>query len=147
MDRCGTGELHFNWVEISAKTIPRADHCGRMLTHNENSQIRDLRYPKNDKRHIAVKLHRHLSATGEAGESGRYDPHTIATPDGMKYLPSDNSPCELCEGGDMVSPWHRQLFSKNQPGQKIWHRGWNRLRKVKGKLECVRIRFRAMIKR
>ena len=146
MERCGPDDMRFNWVEVTAKINPRKDHCGRLLTHNENSQIRDLRYPSTDKRHIAVKLHRHITANGEPGESGRYDPHTIATPEGIKYLPSHPGPCELCEGGDMISPWHRHLFSTYHPGQRAWHRGWNFIRRVQGLIGCLGVHFRAIIK-
>ena len=139
MERCGTNELQFNWVETKPKRKPRKDHCGRILTRNENSQIRDQRFPKSDKRHVVAQLHRHVNDAGDPGESREYDPHTLATPDGVKYLPilEPGQTCDLCENGDMISPWKRHFFTRYRPGERLWHKAWKWMRLKYGWIRCL----------
>jgi hypothetical protein len=82
---------------------------GRVCTWNENSLVINPAFPTTDPRHTVSKVHRHLTDSGEAGESGLYDPHVITTANGVKYqrLPNAQAKCELCEAGDMIPPWKR----------------------------------------
>lgn len=115
LDRARSGELRMIHERPTIKKNPRRDYLGNWLTHNQETRIIDMRFK--DERRIAAKLHRHLTETGKAGASGKYDPKTITLPDGTKYQPSDppGSPCELCEAGNVIFPWKRFRESKYRP--------------------------------
>jgi hypothetical protein len=126
LERVRAGELRMIDEPPTLKKNPRADYHGNWLTHNQETRITDRRFM--DERRIAAKLHRHLTVTGRAGASGKYDPKTITLPDGTKYQPSDppGSTCELCESGDMIFPWRRFRDSKYKPS--AWRCLWIRFR-------------------
>jgi len=132
LERANAGELKWKDDSFTPKKDPWTDHNGKLLTHNENKHIVDERFPSGDGRRIAAKTHRHIASDGTPGASGKYDPKTITTTEGMRYqpLPDDDSVCELCETGDMIAPWNRHYNSKYKPS--IWR--------------CLRVWFRAIIR-
>jgi hypothetical protein len=100
---------------------------------NQMYDVFDHTYALPDRRYKIAKLHRHLTATGEPGASGKYDPKTITTPDGIKYeqmLREPGAVCEVCESGDMIFPWRRFKRTHYRPGI-LW---------------CVWVHVRATIK-
>jgi hypothetical protein len=97
----------------TAKVKPWVDNRGNLLTHNQESRVYDRRF--SDERRIAAKVHRHLTARGGIGASGKCDPKTITLPSGIKYQPCEESPCELCEEGDIIFPWDRHRETKRNP--------------------------------
>src|SRR5579884_3931924 len=120
LERIGTGELKLERDSVAPKKSPWRDYNGKLLTHNENMRIIDERFPVSDQRRIVAKTHRHIAEDGTAGASGKYDPKSITTEDGIRYLPlrEKNSTCELCEAGDMIAPWNRHRNSEYRPS--IW---------------------------
>jgi hypothetical protein len=85
LERVNLGELELRLQSRTPKTKPFRDHNGKWCLENENSLILDPRFPTDDPRHTAAKTHRHITDTGEAGASGKHDPKTITTPEGVKY--------------------------------------------------------------
>lgn len=116
MDRVFSGELELRTDPPRAKGKPWKDHQGKLLMHNEISQVLDHRFPTTDPRHIAAKTHRHLDAAGEPGASGKYDPKSVTTENGIKYqrMPPAG-PCELCETDGMIPPDERFRDSTYAP--------------------------------
>lgn len=129
-ERVAAGELRIVHDAPTPKIAPYLDYNGLELTHNQNSRILDDRF--NDERHIAAKVHRHLTITGVPGASGKYDPKTVTLPNGTKYQPLNppEGPCELCEEGDMIFPWSRFYKAKYRPS--FWR--------------CIKSRFRVMMR-
>jgi hypothetical protein len=128
MERVESGELLLDRPSTAQKTKPFEDDYGRWCIVNEQNRILDPRFAPKDPRYEAVKTHRHITDTGEIGASGKYDPKTITTPDGIKYqpLPYANSTCELCESGDMIHPRNRFRHSKYRPS--VFRYWWVRIR-------------------
>lgn len=120
--RVDKGELQWVPLSLTPKSNPFIDHNGQLCTKNEMKLIVDPRFPKPDQRHTVVKTHRHITDVGTPGASGKYDPKTITTPEGVKYQPippnEPNGVCELCEAGDMIPPWDRFRSSKYKPS--LW---------------------------
>lgn len=105
LQRVETGELSMIDEPPTPKVNPWVDGRGNLLTHNQESRVYDRRF--RDERRIAAKLHRHLTARGGIGASGKCDPKTITLPNGIKHQPCEERPCELCEAGDVIFPWNR----------------------------------------
>ena len=118
---------------------PQTDHKGRICVANQMSRVFDDRFPKNDSRHKVATLHRHITASGEIGFAGKADPKRITTPDGIEYslMPPHSQKCDLCESGDMISPWSRFLFSKYCPGTKRHHVWWKMAKRKFGQFRAV----------
>jgi hypothetical protein len=114
LERLGTGELRWKRDSMVAKQEPWTDHNGKLLTHNENGRITDPSFAATDKRHIIVKTHRHATADGTPGASGKFDPKVVTVPEGIRYQPDDNWHCELCDQGDYIPPWKRHYKAKRR---------------------------------
>ena len=83
-------------------------------------------------------LHQHITDTGEPGYSGRYDPKLIIDRvKGRRYELARNGPCDLCEEGDIISPWKRQLYSTYRPGHRFWHEPWRWMRMLWGRIRAI----------
>lgn len=117
MERVASGNLDLERIEVRQEQKPWVDRQGKLLVANEQNLIRDYRFPTDDPRHKVAKTHRHLTDTGEPGASGKHDPKSITTPDGVRYLllPDADSTCELCESGDMIHPDDRFQDSIYKP--------------------------------
>jgi hypothetical protein len=142
LKRIAQGELNIVNEKPTRKLKPHRDYRNRLCTFNQMSRVIDPRFPQGDQRRTVAKLHRHLTDSGEPGFSGKYDPKSITTSEGVKYmemLKEPNSTCDLCEAGDMISPWRRHVHSKYCPGTRVWHVWWKRARLAMG-------RFRAIIR-
>jgi len=105
------------------------------------SRVFDERLPQNDWRRKVATLHQHITDTGEAGHSGQYDPKAITdTVNGIKYakmLDEPTATCDLCLGGDMISPWKRFLYSRYRPGHRFWHEPWRWARIAWGRCRAM----------
>jgi len=130
LERANEGKLRWNHDPIVPKRAPWPDHNGKLLTHNGNAKLLDDAFPPPDPRHIAAKVHWHIASDGTIGASGKYDPKSITTPGGIRYQPippdQPDAVCELCESGDIISPWKRHYNSTYRPGilhcLKVWIR-------------------------
>jgi hypothetical protein len=111
------GDLELEVIELKQKKNPTVDFLGNTIVANEMCLIRDRSFDPADPRHKVAKPHRHITAAGGAGASGKYDPKTI-TAGGIKYLllAPPFSACELCESGQMIPPNKRFRDSKYRPG-------------------------------
>jgi hypothetical protein len=145
MERVKKQELRIE-PSLSRKGTPKTDRSGRVCVFNENSQILDDAFPSSDPRHTVAKTHRHLTESGEAGFGRKHDPKSITSPDGtVRYLklPHGDAVCELCEGGDMISPWARFTDSSYQPGVLSRHRRYHKMRTwVRVKVAQIREKMR-----
>jgi hypothetical protein len=104
------------------------------------SRVFDDRFTKGDVRYKVATLHQHLTSTGAAGRSGRYDPKRIMDSDtGIIYekIEDPTEACDLCVSGDMISPWRRFLYSKYRPGHRFWHEPWRWVRILWGRIQGI----------
>lgn len=129
LQRANNGQLQWDCDPLRPKANPWPDHKNRLLTHDENCRIIDPQFREGDKRRIAAKTHRHMTADGTPGASGKYDPKTITIPTGIRYipLPYAMSTCEICEAGRMIFPWNRHYNSPYRPSLKRCLRAWIRV--------------------
>jgi hypothetical protein len=140
IERVESGELRIEKNKPTPKKKPRRDFRGNLCVANQMSRILDDRFPQGDKRREVAKVHQHITDTGKAGFSGKYDPKTITTLEGVKYeemLKEPNAVCDLCQAGGMISPWRRHVHSQYCPGTRTWHVWWKQLRILWGHLRAI----------
>ena len=119
----------------SAKKEPQTDFRGRISVSNQMSRVFDDTFPIGDPRRKIATLHRHLTADGKLCFGGKLDPKRITTPDGTIHsLMTHDGTCDLCQSGDMISPWKRFLFSRYCPGTRARHVYWKLAKRTFGRL-------------
>ena len=133
-ERAGRGE--FDIVSEEAPIAPFLDENGSRCDVEETWLLVDRRFPPWDHRYEVVRALCYRTDDGLIGGTGIPDAKEI-TLGGLYYreLSRDNPRCALCEGGDLISPWRREVDSIYRPGHRIWHEAWRRLRMGTRKLK------------
>ena len=126
-ERAGRGE--FDILSEETPIVPFTDQNGSRCEVEETWLLVDRRFPPWDHRHQVVRALCYRTDDGLIAGTGIPDAKEI-TIDGRYYreLSPDNPRCALCEGGDLISPWRRQVDSTYRPGHRIWHGAWRMLR-------------------
>jgi hypothetical protein len=105
---------------------PTRDRKGNLASWTEWLHVTSNEHPVGDPRHEIALAHRRVSDEGVVCGSGKWDPKEMMLSD-IKYekfrTRRGREPhCELCEGGDMIHPLHRQHDSHYRPGERAWHK-------------------------
>jgi hypothetical protein len=136
IERVESGELRIEKDKSTPKLRPSRDHKGRLATQNQMSRIWDDSFPNGDPRRKVATVHQHLDDNGHPCFSEKYDPKVVTAPTGVRYDLTENA-CDLCESGDMISPWNRFLYSKYRPASRWHHLLWRRVRIFWGRFRGI----------
>lgn len=136
----------FDIVSEQAPIEAFIDENGSRCDVEETWLLLDRRFPPWDHRHEIARALCYRTDDGLIGGTGLPDAKEITIEDVYyRELSRENPRCALCEGGDPISPWWREVYSTYRPGHRIWHEAWQRIRIARRQLKPQSGRTRAAL--